>query len=585
MKNVRNEIPDPSSGSTWGARLRGLGAAGVVTLALPAGAAAAATGGDLDPSFGGDGKVILPFNGHPEATLVQPDGKIVLVGSYPGSDFTVRRLNPDGSLDNSFDGDGTAVADLGADDQAHAAALQPDGGIVVAGTSSTPAAHQGAVARFDGHGTLDDTFDPGGGDGDGTKLLPSLTSAAAVVVQDDGRIVVSGYYADHFETVRLGAKGAPDGTSFGPAVVDGATSEFVNAAALAPDRRIVLAGTIRAGGPRAAIAVYNADGTLDKGFAGTGIVALPADVLSSATAVAVQPDGAIVAAGASNPVDLRMAVVRLDDEGELDDAFGNGGKATADFEGQDFVVGAALAPDGRILLAGNTDDQSVLPAARLSSGGLLDSSFGSGGRTTFAFDALNLACSAAVQPDGKFVVAGQTAVDGTVARMAVARLLADPPPDGGTSGPDTGADQDGGGGGSPRDLVPPELSGLRVVPARFGLGSGLPRTLTASAAGARARIRFGLSEQASVRFTFRRARRGVFRKVRGSFTVHATAGTGRVRFAGRLTNRRHLAPGRYRLIATPVDAVGNVGRRRRATFTLLARTTGASAGQTTRSSR
>src|SRR5687768_5281693 len=121
-------MPDPLRGRTWFARAGVLGVV-VVALALPAGAAAAP--GDLDPSFDGDGKLILPYNVHPEATLVQPDGKIVLVGSYPGTDFTVRRLNPDGSIDKSFDGDGTAIADLGANDQAYAAALQPDGGIVV----------------------------------------------------------------------------------------------------------------------------------------------------------------------------------------------------------------------------------------------------------------------------------------------------------------------------------------------------------------------------------------------------------------------------------------------------------------------
>ncbi len=424
---------DSSSGRTWLARACGLGVA-VVALALPAGAAAAP--GDLDPSFDGDGKLILPYNMHPEATLVQPDGKIVFVGSYPGTDFTVRRLNPDGSIDKSFDGDGTAIADLGADDQAYAAALQPDGGIVVAGTSSTPTANQGAVARFDSDGTLDDTFDPGGGDGAGTKLLPDMTGAAAVLVQGDGRIVVSGYYVNNFATVRLDAKGAPDGTTFEPAVLDAGSSEFVHTAALAPDGRIVVAGVTSGNGPtpspaRAAVAVYKADGSLDKAFAQTGALALSADVMNTAEAVVVQPDGAIVAAGSANPADPRMVVVRLDREGKTDGAFGAGGKATADFEGQDGFAAAALAPDGQILLAGTAAGASVLTAARFSPAGLPDGGFGSGGQTTFAFDVLNLAYSAAVQPDGKLVIAGQTAVGGTVARTAVARLLADPPPDAG----------------------------------------------------------------------------------------------------------------------------------------------------------
>ena len=569
---------DLMRGRTWLARAGGLGIA-VVALALPAGAAAAP--GDLDPSFDGDGKLILPYNVHPEATLVQPDGKIVFVGSYPGTDFTVRRLNPDGSIDKSFDGDGTAIADLGADDQAYAAALQPDGGIVVAGTSSTATGNQGALARFDSGGTLDDTFDPGGGDGDGKKLLADMTGVAAVLVQGDGRIVVSGYYVNNFATVRLDAKGALDGTTFEPAVLNAGSSEFVHTAALAPNGGIVVAGVTGNGpSPRAAVAVYKRDGTLDKGFAQTGALALPADVMNTAEAVVVQPDGAIVVAGSANPADPRMVAVRLDREGKTDGGFGAGGKATADFEGQDGFAAAALAPDGRILLAGTAAGASVLTAARFSPAGLPDGGFGSGGQTTFAFDVLNLAYSAAVQPDGKLVIAGQTAVGGTVARTAVARLLADPPPDGGPAGPDTGAEPVGGGGGSPRDLVAPVISDLRVSPARFAVGNELPRILTASAARGRTRIRFELSERASVRFTFRRARREGFRKVRGSFTVGASEGVNRVRFAGRLTARRHLAPGRYRLVATPVDALNNTGRAQRATFTVLAHARSSRASQT-----
>ena len=557
-------MPDLLRGRTWLARAGGLGVA-VVALALPAGAAAAVAG-DPDPSFDGDGKLVLPYNVHPEATLVQPDGKIVFVGSYPGTDFTVRRLNADGSIDKSFDGDGTAIADLGANDQAYAAALQPDGGIVVAGTSSTDSAHQGAVARFDSEGTLDETFDPGGGDGDGKKLLADMTGVAAVLVQGDGRIVVSGYYVNNFATVRLDSKGAPDGTTFEPAVLDpGSSGEFVHTAALAPDGRIVVAGVTNGPGPRAAVAVYKGDGTLDKGFAQTGTLALPADVMNTAEAVAVQPDGAIVVAGSVNPADPRMVAVRLDREGKTDGGFGAGGKATADFEGQDGFAGAALAPDGRILLAGTASGATVFTAARFSPAGLPDAGFGSGGQTTFAFDVLNLAYSAAVQPDGKLVIAGQTAVGGTVARTAVARLLADAPPGTG-AGPDTGGEPDGPGGGSPRDLEPPVISELRLTRKWFPVGTGLPRV---NGRG-HPQIRFGLSEQARVRFTFRRLRRGVFRKVRGSFAVDASAGANRVRFGGRLTARRRLAPGRYRLVATPVDALGNTGPAGRARFTLLA---------------
>jgi uncharacterized delta-60 repeat protein len=117
----------------------------VVALALVAlslsPAAALAAPGDLDPSFDGDGKLVLPFFAEPEAVFTQPDGKILVAGTAE-EDFAVWRFNEDGSLDRSFDGDGAAAVDFGGRDELRAAALQPDGKIVLAGpidVSSSPA--------------------------------------------------------------------------------------------------------------------------------------------------------------------------------------------------------------------------------------------------------------------------------------------------------------------------------------------------------------------------------------------------------------------------------------------------------------
>jgi hypothetical protein len=112
-----------------------------------------------------------------------------------------------------------------------------------AGSSSSSNTTHAAVARFDTDGSLDETFDPGGDEGDGKKVVESLSGAAALLVQGDGKILVAGYYFTRFEIVRLDGKGAPDGTTFEPAVLEGPNSEYVNAAALAPDGRIVLAGS------------------------------------------------------------------------------------------------------------------------------------------------------------------------------------------------------------------------------------------------------------------------------------------------------------------------------------------------------
>jgi len=160
-------------------------ACAVLAPALPAGTALA-DAGDLDPAFGEGGRQVLAEDGHPEATLVQPDGRIVIASGYPATDFVVRRLLADGSPDRSFDGDGTAIADLGALEEVYGAALHPDGSIIVVGRSAAGIDAHGAMARFTSSGRLDPAFSPGGTQGDGRALLASMTDARAVPQHDRG---------------------------------------------------------------------------------------------------------------------------------------------------------------------------------------------------------------------------------------------------------------------------------------------------------------------------------------------------------------------------------------------------------------
>src|SRR6476620_6690601 len=101
-----------------------------------------AQAGTLDKTFSGDGKattLIGNVESYGNAVAIQPNGKIVVAGSFRNSandeDFAVVRYNSNGSLDNSFSGDGKAGVDFGAGDYAYAVAIQADGKIVVAGES------------------------------------------------------------------------------------------------------------------------------------------------------------------------------------------------------------------------------------------------------------------------------------------------------------------------------------------------------------------------------------------------------------------------------------------------------------------
>lgn len=147
--------------------------------------------------------------------------------------------------------------------------------------------------------------------------------------------------------------------------------------------------------------------------------------------------------------------------------------------------------------------------------------------------------------------AGRTAATSRVVSVA-------PAPQGGTGGVGAGG---GAAGSGSTDVAAPVISDLRVAPKRIRLGSALARL-----AAPRGRIRFHLSEPARVTLRFTSARSG---KRAGALRLTARAGLNSVRFAGRLTRRRALRPGAYRLTVLAKDAAGNAATPRRTRFTLL----------------
>jgi uncharacterized delta-60 repeat protein len=150
----------------------------------------------------------------------------------------------------------------------------------------------------------------------------------------------------------------------------------------------------------------------------------------TATALAVQPDGAIVAAGWSSPgyyEPSNFALARYLPDGRRDPAFGTDGKVLTDFDSRsDWAVAVALARDGGIVAAGDTapiGSAAQFALARYLPDGRLDGSFGTGGKVVTGFGARYEPATAhamAVQADGRIVVAGGASGD-----FALARYLPD----------------------------------------------------------------------------------------------------------------------------------------------------------------
>jgi uncharacterized delta-60 repeat protein len=129
--------------------------------------------GSLDTSFGLRGSLTTDFFGREdeaEAVIIQPDGKIVAIGSAnistSNSLLAAVRYNPDGSLDSSFGSHGKFTSDfLGRGGEAYAGILQPDGKMILAGISRSEAAIYNSdfgLMRLNPDGGLDSTFGDGG---------------------------------------------------------------------------------------------------------------------------------------------------------------------------------------------------------------------------------------------------------------------------------------------------------------------------------------------------------------------------------------------------------------------------------------
>ncbi len=369
--------------------------------------------GDLDLNFNGTGIVstVVGSNDAASSVAVQSDGKIVVAGSSSNAsghdEFAVVRYNTNGTLDTSFNGSGKVTTAVGGNsDHALAVALQSDGKIVVVGDSTIGGQLDFAIVRYNVNGSLDTSFN---GTGKATTDFDIGNDLGkSVAVQADGKIVVAGWAhagGTHvFGLVRYTASGFLDSSFNSTGKV---TTSFrgeedeANGIALQTDGKIVVVGSSSGGGTRDfAIARYNANGSLDSTFSGTGKVILAfGSTESIARSVAVQSDGKIVAVGDSNY--SAFALVRLNGSGTMDTTFNGSGKVTTQNAGYGNSV--VLQSDGKILVAGSPN----FTLARYNSDGSLNTTFGNAGMVTTIFgDSDSWGAGVAVQNDGRIVVAG-----------------------------------------------------------------------------------------------------------------------------------------------------------------------------------
>jgi uncharacterized delta-60 repeat protein len=275
--------------------------------------------GLLDTSFADGGTRFIEF-GNSEANdiALQRDGKIVLAGSVDGAllssdfDFAVARLNPDGKLDSTFDGDGKRSFGMGGeDDRAFAVAVDETGSpatnrhfgtIVIGGRTNQhlrDSVFQAAVARLTADGTLDKSFNR-----TGKAIRPpanqSVSAVNDILIQAGGKIVLAGRADGGFRLERL----TPDGTtdaSFGPNhrgfvnTIFGGPCE-ARRIAFGSDSGLVVGGTVNG---KFGLARYSADGMIKSSFGNGGKVVTDwgADGTARHVGIAMVTSNRIVMAG------------------------------------------------------------------------------------------------------------------------------------------------------------------------------------------------------------------------------------------------------------------------------------------------
>ena len=404
------------------------------------------TAGELDLTFGTDGRVLTDFGqGSTEfgysIAAYQSNGKFVVAGEDDGSgDFAVVRYNNDGSLDTSFGLDGIVTIDFGGFAFAQAVVVDSSDRIVVAGNCECG---QMAVARLTTSGALDTAF---GTNGMQFVDFGISVSASALALDSVGRVLVVGYTDSalgesiDFAVARLTNGGELD-TAFdmdGKQTVDfGSQYDLGGFVAVDSFDRVLVSGWSDQGGTTGydfAVARLTSVGTLDTAFDADGkqTVDFGSDFDVGAN-VAVDSADRVLLAGWSDQgaTGYDFAVARLSTSGALDTSFDTDGKQTVDFGSDDDSYGSGVVVDSasNVLVVGRSYQGATgydFAVARLTTNGVLDTSFDTDGKQTVDFGSNDdQAAAVAVDSQGRILLAGGSVQNTTNNDFAVARLLGD----------------------------------------------------------------------------------------------------------------------------------------------------------------
>jgi uncharacterized delta-60 repeat protein len=384
-----------------------------------------------DSTFGTNGIVVdnedsVRMNSN--RMVVQPDGKIIVAGSYfyylyPQSfdlvwEMSLMRFKPDGSRDSSFNGTGNVKKILEHGTRIAALVLQPDGRMLIT-------FNNGTLFRYLPTGKLDSSFNDSG-----EVKLPYLLTydyTSGTAIQPDGKILITGNVINSYMLLtRLNQDGRPDST-FGRygmrnVIIDSVSRMVGSALSVQPDGKIVAVG----GSDKGMVVMrFLTDGSTDGSFGGgKGYLraSFPELTNSSASLLSLLPTGKMMIGGTgwrhdhNNTWWVVSWLGRVSTSGYFDSSFNGTGRAIIDSTvypaSFPFLPSPSIAvqPDGKVLMsamAGTELFNKHFSLNRINPNGSRDNTFGIGGQIVTALSNKNdYPWDVAVLPDKKILLCG-----------------------------------------------------------------------------------------------------------------------------------------------------------------------------------
>ncbi len=340
--------------------------------------------GDIDSSFGVNGLAFKVDFPEINSIAVQADDRIITAASnYSG--MLIKRFTAQGNIDSSFNESGIVeISETGEIIHIAAIKIQPDGKILLAGSSTSNGKSSFFIARYTTNGTPDASFNATG------KLMLDVSAgdnaATAIATQSNGDIIIAGNAKTIFggnntiAVIRLNNNGAVDNSFSITGLVQNNNDSFTaNLMEVYNNDDILLAGTYN---DELLLMRLHADGALDNNFNNDGWITDAGLGINLPKKMEILNNNSIIVAGQSSvnsPISWQYAAFKFTSNGELDATFNGTGKSFLTYAGNNNSAGAVIMNDQSIFIGGFNEPLLFANTAKVNNNGTFDLSYGSGG--------------------------------------------------------------------------------------------------------------------------------------------------------------------------------------------------------------